>query len=49
MKPRIELYTKKRSWLDTYISDDFCAGLLIGFCVFAGAFLIVMSALKYLE
>lgn len=40
---------KKESWLDTYISDEFCAGVFIGFCIVAGGVLIIMSALKYLE
>jgi hypothetical protein len=37
------------SWLDIYISDEFCAGVFIGFCIVAGGVLIIMSALKYLE
>lgn len=48
MKPRIELWTKK-SWLDTYISDEFCAGVFIGFCIVAAAALVIMAVYKLIN
>jgi hypothetical protein len=44
-----EADTRKTSWLDAAISDDFCRGILVGFCVVAGAMILIMAVLRLVD